>query len=197
MQRTLLLWLIAVSGAACGRIEEPPPSRPVAPPATSTELENWWNDLGLGAAVARAAQGKMLSHPAETVSWMRQRLQPVMAADAGSVQKLIEKLDSPHYGERERATWALEKFGDTIQPALHRGLNSKVPERHRRLELLLAKLEISHSRQLCVLRSIAVLEWIGTPPAREIIESLAKGAEGARQTQEARAALERLERRLK
>ena len=45
------------------------------------------------------------------------------------------------------------------------------------------------------LRAIEVLEHIATPEARQLLARLADGAPGAWQTREAKAALERLERK--
>jgi hypothetical protein len=45
------------------------------------------------------------------------------------------------------------------------------------------------------LRAIEVLEQAGTPQARQELERLAGGAAGARMTQEAKASLERPQRR--
>jgi hypothetical protein len=44
------------------------------------------------------------------------------------------------------------------------------------------------------LRAVQVLERIGSPEARQILEALAKGAPGARETREAQASLSRLAR---
>jgi hypothetical protein len=41
------------------------------------------------------------------------------------------------------------------------------------------------------LRALEVLEWIGTAGARELVEKLAKGADGASLTTEARRSLQR------
>jgi hypothetical protein len=46
-------------------------------------------------------------------------------------------------------------------------------------------------------RAVRVLEAVGTPAARELLESLAKGAPTARLTIEAKAALERLSKQRK
>jgi hypothetical protein len=45
---------------------------------------------------------------------------------------------------------------------------------------------------LRTLRAIDVLESIGTPEAQQILRKLAEGAPGARETREAKTALERL-----
>lgn len=49
--------------------------------------------------------------------------------------------------------------------------------------------------QLQLLRAVEVLEQIDTPEARRLLAELAQGAAAARLTQEAKAALERLEKR--
>jgi hypothetical protein len=48
---------------------------------------------------------------------------------------------------------------------------------------------------LQALRAVAVLEDIGTPTARRLLEDLANGASEARLTREAKASLQRLDRR--
>jgi hypothetical protein len=45
------------------------------------------------------------------------------------------------------------------------------------------------------LRAVELLESLGSAEARQVLETLAKGAPGARLTKEARAALDRLNRR--
>jgi hypothetical protein len=178
---TLLLWSF-----------RPIPAREVARP-----LEQTWDDLGKSGPVVHAAFNEMIARPAVTLPWLRARLQPAKAVSGARVNELIEQLASPRYVERERATQALEQLEDLVQPALRATLSTSPPERHRRLELLLRKLEgpVPEPSQCRVLRAIAVLEWIGKPAAREVLAALAQGAAGARRTEDARAALERLNRR--
>ena len=66
----------------------------------------------------------------------------------------------------------------------------------RRIEDLLNKIECGPltPETLQTLRAIEVLEHLGTPEARRLLEKLGGGAE-ARETREAKAALERLNRR--
>jgi hypothetical protein len=55
--------------------------------------------------------------------------------------------------------------------------------------------KLGGSRRLRRDRALAVLERIGTPAAREFLQTLAEGMPEARLTQEAKASLERLARR--
>jgi hypothetical protein len=48
--------------------------------------------------------------------------------------------------------------------------------------------------QLRSWRAVEVLEHLGTPEARQVLEELAQGAPGARPTEDARTALQRLAR---
>ena len=70
------------------------------------------------------------------------------------------------------------------------------PEVRRRVDQLLEKLDLAKSPQrLQGLRTVEVLEHIGTPEAQAVLKSLAQGAPEARLTQEAKAGLDRLVKR--
>ena len=108
---------------------------------------------------------------------------------------MIADLDDERFAVREKATTELEKLGKEIEPALHKALQGKPSlEVRRRIDRLLEKLESAapSPEQLRLLRALEVLEHIGTPEARELLRTLAKGASGARLTQEAKASLDRL-----
>jgi hypothetical protein len=70
-------------------------------------------------------------------------------------------------------------------------------EVRRRIELLLEK----HDRATLApervreVRALEILEQVGTPEARELLEKLTKGASEARLTREAKASVERLAKR--
>jgi hypothetical protein len=63
----------------------------------------------------------------------------------------------------------------------------------QRAESLLAKLDegTPSAELLRGLRALEVLEAVGTPEARQVVEGLAKGTPAARLTREARGTLER------
>jgi hypothetical protein len=71
---------------------------------------------------------------------------------------------------------------------------SSPAEVRRRLNLVLGRLErpVTAPERLRELRAVAVLESVGGPDARAVLEKLAAGSAGARLTEEVKAALARL-----
>jgi hypothetical protein len=107
-------------------------------------------------------------------------------------------LNNSKFDARRQATADLEKMGDVILPALKEALKTESTlEGRLRLEMVLKKLSNPASGGAVVveLRTVELLELMGTSEARNLLESLAAGADGARLTQEARVSLERLTRR--
>src|SRR5207237_2900191 len=101
---------------------------------------------------------------------------------------------------RERATAALDSLSEDVLGSLQKALNNQpTPEAGRRLQALIEKHDQRRRNpstdRLRALRAIELLELAGTPEARQLLEKLARGAQGARLTQEAKAALERLGKR--
>ncbi len=110
--------------------------------------------------------------------------------------RLIADMDSGEFAVRDRAVMDLERIGDPVLPALRTALAGKAPlEMRRRVEQLVDKLERITSEQVRAIRAIEALEYAATPQARRLLEVLAQGAPGARQTQEAKASLNRLAKR--
>jgi hypothetical protein len=85
-------------------------------------------------------------------------------------------------------------LAELAEPALREALK-KGPsaELKRRVEALLERLDDVESapERLQAFRAVEVLERIGSPAARKVLEELAKGAPHARLTREARASLQR------
>jgi hypothetical protein len=161
-------------------------------------LARAWADLAGTGKRAFAARGLLLQSPGETVGLLKERLQPIRAADDRILRPLLEDLDSETFAARQQASARLRELGDRAGPGLREALE-RIPslEPRRRIEALLARLpdpiEIPEVRR--AVRAIAVLEDIGTPEARAVLKTLAGGLGAARMTQEAQKALERASRR--
>jgi hypothetical protein len=67
-------------------------------------------------------------------------------------------------------------------------------EVRRRIDRLLEKLADLSAEQRRAIRSVELLEQLGTPQARALLRKLSSGATGARLTRDAKAALGRLAR---
>jgi hypothetical protein len=173
-------------------------SQPRAAP-TEEFLASLWDDLAdADAARAYSAIHKLTDAPKRAVWLLRLNLQSASAADPQQVAQLINDLDDSEFAVREKATTELEQLHERIAPALDKALAANPPlEARRRLEALVQKIK---QRQLPAdtvraLRAVEVLETIGTPEARSLLENLTKGAPEAMLTREAKTALERLAKR--
>ena len=121
--------------------------------------------------------------------------------DAVDVQRQIERLKgqikAARVVEREKADAELEHLGELAESAMRKALaGTPAPEVRRRLERLVEKLggPVTSPDRLRALRAVEVLEAIGTPEARRVLEVTSRGTPEARLTTEARATLERLAR---
>jgi WD40 repeat protein len=186
---TILLWDLT------GRMKDGrlAPSR-----LTAEDLNRLWADLSGEALKAYPAMWTLVAAPRLAVPFLKERLGPVPAADPARVARLITDLDSDRFDVREQAFKELEQLGDLAGPALRKAREGRPsPEVRRHLDSLAEKLPgpVTAPERLRGLRAVAVLEHLGTPEARVLLERLATGAPEARLTQEARASLARLARR--
>ncbi len=184
---TILLWNL-------------PPLQPThAKPMTATELNDSWSIMaGDDAKRAFAAIANLAASPAQTVRFLQDRLKPAVAAPAERVRQLIADLDSANFGQREAAQEHLVEHGELAEPALRERLKqSPSAEQRRRLEQILSTPAAPITPDaLRSLRAIQVLERIGSPDARRLLQTLAAGAPEAKLTQLAKGSLERISRAL-
>jgi hypothetical protein len=159
-----------------------------------------WLDLGsLDESVARDAVAK-LTAAAAPVAFLEKRLQPHLEFTF-RVDRLIADLGSDRFRTRGKATQELEKLGKAAESGLREGLRDDLSlETRRRIEHLLNKLpveeaELRYSDRLRISRAIAILERIGTPAARRLLETLAAGPPSTRLTREVQASLRRMDKR--
>jgi WD40 repeat protein len=163
--------------------------------ANPAEREKRWQALA-DADAARAFQAinALADDPQPAVSLLSERVHAVRAPDPQLLARLLADLDSERFEVREKAAEQIETVGELAKPALQKALAGKPSlEVRRRVEQLLLHIEPVHSpEQRRTLRAIEVLEHIGTPEARRVLERLAAGEENAFLTREAKASLRRL-----
>lgn len=174
--------------------------RPRSATIDAEHFKKLWAALaGSDAASAFRAMGIMLAADStQLVAFLGERLHPVKAADPDEVRRLAANLDDRRFEVREKATRELEKLGELALPVLRSTLADKPSlEARRRVEELLRRLDTFalSGQALASWRALEVLERVNTPEARQLLEKLSRGAPGARQTEEAKAALERLAKR--
>jgi WD40 repeat protein len=168
-------------------------------PGTAGEIANLWGDLIDGdALVAHRAMQKLGAAKSLAVDMLRGRLQPVAGVRAEKLLEWIEQLDAPSFQVRERATLELDRIGEAARPLLEKALEkSTTPEFRVRADYFLKKWKqpdekATPTETWRTLRAIAVLESIGSPGARAILERIAGGAAGTPETEAASSALLRL-----
>jgi hypothetical protein len=180
----ILVW--DVTGAA---------SVPAAPPQ---EWPNTWHALGGPADQAYEAMARLRADPDRLLVFLAAHLEPLFKLSERLVV-LLRDLDSDRFVVRQKATAELQKLDDLAVPFLEEKLADKLQlETQRRIELLLMRArakERSYSAFLQMWRTLEILESLATPPARAILQRIAKEMPDPRLRREAQAALERLERR--
>jgi WD40 repeat protein len=176
-----------------------PAAKPVAVQLPAAEVAAVWTDLASPDGV-KAYQGmqKLRTAPGQVVPMLRERLRPAVPIEAAKVRELVADLGSKRFTLRQRASTALEKLGELAVPELTRTLRSGPPlETRMRIEQLLDKVTGGSlsNEQLRLVRAVEVLEMLDDPEARQVLQTLSRGAPGALPTREAQAALDRLARR--
>jgi WD40 repeat protein len=174
---------------------------PEVSPVTAP-LEALWADLAHASAVrGRRAVEELIAAPGDAMTLLRQHLAPVPVPDAKKLARWIAELDSEVFALRQQAEQELERFGESAEKALRAALAAAPPlEMKRRIDRLLKKLEppaVPTGETLRSVRAVQVLEGLGDAEARRFLHELANGAAGVRLTEEATAALARIEHRAK
>jgi WD40 repeat protein len=178
---TILLWEVAAQPAAASPGKE--------------DLEALWKELALDEpSRAHKALWSLVGAPKESVPFLRGRLKPV---DGSVILKWIADLNSQTFVDRDAAANGLIKAGAQALGSMQTALKNKPSlETHRRLVQILKSLpEVPDPDTVRTIRAIMVLERIGSTEAQAILESLAGGAAGARDTDEAKGSLDRLGKR--
>lgn len=131
------------------------------------------------------------------VALLRDKVQPV-APSGPRVRELLAKLDSKRFAVRQAAFGELKKLGAGIEADLRAALKGQASTEVRtRVQSLLEQYakRPANTDELRQTRTLQALERIGTREARALLGRLAEGAPGAWLTEEARAAVRRMDRR--
>jgi RNA polymerase sigma factor (sigma-70 family) len=162
-------------------------------------LAQAWADLASpDGRRAFKARGALVLAGTEGLALLKERLRPVQPADAERVRRLLTELGNDQFAVRAKAQGELESLGDLAEPAMRKLLaGTPTLEVRRRVQQALDRLRgpVTRPELLRSLRALGVLEDIGTPAARQVLQRLAGGARASRVTREAQAALERLDRK--
>jgi hypothetical protein len=158
-------------------------------------VESLWQDLGgENASEAHRAVWKLASTPDVSLPFLARRVAPAAERDPARLPRLIAELDHDDFAVRDAAARELLEFRELARPALQNVLKGKPSaEVRKKVEELLANTkEAATPEARRRLRSIQILERIGSPAARRLLEVAAGGAPAAAETREAKSALARL-----
>lgn len=162
---------------------------------TAKDCEHLWSELASeDARRAFQAIGTLLANCRQAEKIIAGRVHRIEPLALDELDHLIADLDDHSFTVRERASARLASLGEAVRPALLQ-VKAQRPslEVHRRIENIFRRLKPDDApERLRCLRAIEVLEAIASTDAKNILIKLASGANGALETEDARAALRRL-----
>jgi hypothetical protein len=169
------------------------------PPAADPDpAEGLWPALaGADAKAAGRAVAALVAHPEVAVPLLADAVEPVAAPPAERMQAAIKDLGDREFKVREKAEKQLRVWGDLAADELHAAEPTATAEQGDRIHRLLEALkgEETDPARLQLLRAVEVLERIGTPAAKGVLDKLAGGAAASTVTREAKEAGVRLKQR--
>ncbi len=170
--------------------------RPV-PAAVPSDLGPLWLDLAADPARAHAAFRAVVALGDRGAALLREHLKPAAPLDAKQLARLLDDLEDARFPMRQKTAAELAALHDRIADALRKRLMTTNSAAARRaINVLLKKLDgwVAHPDRLREVRAVEILERIGTPAARKLLEEWAAGDSSALMTREARRALEHVSR---
>jgi len=195
ISRVGIAWiaLAGVAGPALPGRARAAASAPAAE-ASQGDLPQLWRRLTTENPVeAEQAVRAMAKAGDRAVTFLAPRLEP-SRADAGQIRRWIAELGSQRYAVRQEAFRGLASLGEAARPALVKARESGKlsAEAKVRVDRLLAAQPVLVPRAPEARQAewaVAVLQHVGTEPARRVLRRLASGAAAARLTRRAQAAL--------
>ena len=107
-----------------------------------------------------------------------------LLSSAEQLRQLVNDLDSRRFKQRSAASQEPARLEEEVEPTLTAALKGDLSaEARQRIEALLSRpRRVQRPEKLRALRALEVLEHIGSPQARTVLERLAKGNPAARLT---------------
>jgi WD40 repeat protein len=160
-------------------------------------LQKAWTDLtGDDAGKAYKALVLLSGVPKQALPLTRERIKPAAAVAPERVRLLLSDLENKQFHVRQRATDILERYAELVEDDLKRALDARPPlEVRRRLERLLDRIGTGAApptELLEALRTLELLEQIGTSEAQQGVAAIARGVPNARLTREAKTVEQRM-----
>jgi RNA polymerase sigma factor (sigma-70 family) len=188
---TALFWDLSERG-------RPVTQLPVALAAERIQAE--WKSLhGEDANRAYRALLTLSANPGQALAKVKTELQQAPRVDSKLIGQWVADLDDKKFAVREKAVSELKRAGDLAWPALRSVVdNPPSLEAQKRARQLIGNQDdplLPVPDRLRLIRSLELLERLGTPEARELVQILADGAPEAWLTQEAKSMLPRLKAR--
>jgi WD40 repeat protein len=169
-----------------------------APPPDPEPAESLWLLLASGDA-KQAGKGVagLIARPDAAVQLLAEEARPVTAPPADRIKAAIAALGDRDFKVREAAERQLRAWGELASDELTAAEPTANAEQGERIRRLLEALdgEETDLTRLQLLRAVEVLERVGGPSAKAVLERLAGGAAVSGVTREAKEALKRLKER--
>jgi hypothetical protein len=184
---TVLVW----------NLDGPISQRKQSKPCTAQDAAARWDDLaGLGGTRIDDAVWALARSPDVALPLLREKLRPANAPSPEMLAPLVSDLVHDEHAKRQAAAHCLQSLQEPAETALRAARKKECSaEARRALDLVLESFADKSPETLQRIRAVEVLERIATPEARKLLDTLAEGAPQARLTREAKAVVERLERR--
>jgi hypothetical protein len=160
--------------------------------------ECWKKLVSDDGGAAHRAVSDLIASPGVSVPLLARRLKPAGSPDKMRIRQRIADLDSPTFAIRQSATKELQTFGaqSLVQIRLALKCNPTLEARRRLEQIQSALADLPSPETVRTMRGIMALERIGSEESMAVLKVLAGGEPEARETENARLALERLANRL-
>ncbi|HTU89719.1 MAG TPA: hypothetical protein VMF69_06465 [Gemmataceae bacterium] len=162
-------------------------------PLSESAFAGLWNELAQTDVFRAYRAGRhLLADPQRAVSLLGAQMKPVPPGDSARLNKLAADLGNASAAVRRKAMMELRsKHGEAAVGALRQNFNRQRNFFRMGFEQKLIN-QYNTPERARDLKAVRILEEIGTPEARQMLEKMSKGAAGVSLTLDSKAALDRL-----